>query len=199
MRILKHTSPDIDKVGFDGEEYEPIGKTKESGHPVFLLPDHAAEQLVGFPHWEIPNEELDEDASKALSAVQEKEENERVDREAELRRVRQAHYARLKETNEDELSPDDREYVAQYERERAAESAGVEATGEVKATEAAVEHANRHGVALSEVEGTGKDGAITKKDVQAHVSAQGGTSEDDDDESDEDDESESDEEDETEE
>ena len=58
---------------------------------------------------------------------------------------------------------------------------------------------NRHGVALSEVEGTGKDGTVTKKDVQAHVSAQGGTSEDDDDESDEDDESESDEEDETEE
>ena len=56
---------------------------------------------------------------------------------------------------------------------------------DVDATDSAVELADSEGVDLSEVEGTGTGGKVTKADVEAHLEAQDGEESDDEEEGDE--------------
>ena len=54
--------------------------------PIFIVPDHVAGDLLKFPHWSIPDQELDANGHSALVALQKKEDAERKKAEAEAQK-----------------------------------------------------------------------------------------------------------------
>jgi pyruvate/2-oxoglutarate dehydrogenase complex dihydrolipoamide acyltransferase (E2) component len=55
--------------------------------------------------------------------------------------------------------------------EELSEEGALEASREVQATQAALDHAQTLGIDISAIMGTGKDGKVTKADVEAAVAA----------------------------
>jgi hypothetical protein len=65
MRLIKHSDESVDRLSHDGSDYEAI----EGG--VFLVPDHVADALLGFPHWSEHFEELGKAGQRRVAALAE--------------------------------------------------------------------------------------------------------------------------------